>query len=103
MRNTVVALAFLPFFLSTLCELVKAKPTAGGDLQVEPKNHNYREVVEILQRVHSKCPAITRVYNLTGQPDTTKMGNKLTVIVFGTKPDVHTVGKMSLFLCFHIP
>jgi carboxypeptidase E len=86
------------FVLSVICAVGVLISTGqgavieGGALS-EGKHHNYVEMQRAIGRVHQKCPDITYVYNLTGQPDETVQGRKLTVIVFSDHPKVHEVGE----------
>ncbi|XP_074648549.1 carboxypeptidase E-like [Tubulanus polymorphus] len=67
---------------------------AGSEYNLK-HHHNYKQLVATLNRVHQKCPHLTRVYNLTAspKPDTTVGGNKLTVIEFSNNPGKHAPGK----------
>ena len=56
------------------------------------KHHNYDEMLAVLSEVHEKCPNISYIYNLTGQPDHTTEGRKLAVIVLSDNPDSHETG-----------
>lgn len=55
-------------------------------------HHNYEEMLESMDRVHRRCPDITHLYNLSGNPDTTVEGRKLAVIVISENPDRHEIG-----------
>ena len=55
-------------------------------------HHDYEGIVRVLEQAHKDCPEITALYNLTGEPDTTKLHNKLSVIVFSDKPSEHEAG-----------
>lgn len=46
-----------------------------------------------MDRVHRRCPDITRLYNLSGNPDTTVEGRKLAVIIISDNPGRHEIGK----------
>ena len=65
-------------------------------LGFEFKHHNYEETYHILRDVNRRCPQITNLYNLTGQPDETTEGRKLSVIVFSDNPGVHEKGYFTL-------
>jgi hypothetical protein len=56
-----------------------------------PQHHNYEAMLEVIARVHRKCPDITHPYNLTGHPDHTVQGRKLAVIVISDKPKEHEI------------
>ena len=62
------------------------------------RHHNYEEMLRAIDTVHRKCPDITYVYNLTGNPDHTVDGRKLTVIAFSDQPKKHIIGKYLLRL-----
>lgn len=80
MNAFLISLAFLPVLLSGVCE--------GLDFQL--KNHNYEEMLAVMNDVHDKCKAITNVYHLPGQ---TVQGRTLAVISFSSKPGQHVVGR----------
>jgi len=50
------------------------------------KHHDNHELATLLQQVHARCPAITRVYNLS---ETSVRGVPLTLIEFSTHPGLH--------------
>jgi len=72
--------------LATLCLLSRS-------LCFEFKHHNYEESYKILREVNRRCPKVTQLYNLTGPPDQTTEGKKLSVIVFSDNPNVHETGE----------
>jgi carboxypeptidase E len=78
MRNPVFLAAFLPALLCAAFEL---------------KNHNYVEMLHEMREVNSRCPDVTRLYNLTGHPDVTLQNRKLAVIVFSDNPQIHETGE----------
>jgi len=57
------------------------------------RHHNYAEMLAALDAVHSKCPDITYMYNLTGHPDHTIQGRNLAVLVISDHPEEHEVGE----------
>lgn len=59
----------------------------------EFKHHNYEETYKILRDVNRRCPKITQLYNLTGPPDQTTEGRKLSAIIFSDHPGVHEQGE----------
>lgn len=61
------------------------------------KHHDNKEMLEIMQDVHDRCPDNTRLYSLpqvkhTDVPEQTQMGEKLWVIEFAEMPGEHVEG-----------
>lgn len=67
----------------------QGRPDDDGQLA---RHHNYEEMLESMDRVHRRCPDITHLYNLSGNPDTTVEGRKLAVIVISDNPGRHEIG-----------
>merc|ERR1711874_507768 len=55
---------------------------------IEFKHHNNTELAAILQKVHNKCPDVTRLYTLSGP---SVQGVPLYVLEFSDKPGHHEV------------
>ena len=66
--------------------------TSWASIKVD-KHHNYEELIDVLRDVHRRCPDITHLYNLTGNPSVTVEGRNLAVIVLSDNPEKHEVGK----------
>ena len=58
----------------------------GGEAFVF-RHHDNTELLEILEDVHSRCPEISDVYELS---ETSVLGTPLAVIVLGKQPSKHT-------------
>lgn len=56
----------------------------------EFKHHNNKELNEVLQSIHQRCPNITRLYELS---ERSSNGWPLTVIEFSTHPGHHGLCK----------
>merc|ERR1719278_1867034 len=55
---------------------------------IEFKHHNNTELAAILQKVHNKCPDVTRLYTLS---EPSVQGVPLYVLEFSDKPGHHEV------------
>ncbi len=56
-------------------------------------HHNYEDMVNVMEKVHEKCPDVTKLYHLEGNPDHTVQGRKLMVLIISDKPETHELGK----------
>ena len=69
-----------------LATLVAGFCALGGEAFVF-RHHDNTELLEILEDVHSRCPEISDVYELS---ETSVRGIPLAVIVLGKQPSKHT-------------
>lgn len=56
------------------------------------KHHNNRELNDVLQEIHNRCPSITRLYQLS---EKSVNGWPLTVIEISLNPGHHEICKQS--------
>ena len=63
---------------------------SSASAAVEFKHHNNTELAEVLQRVHNRCPDITRLYTLS---ETSVNGVPLYVLEITDKPGKHELSK----------
>ena len=88
----VALLSIIPTVLSAHVELDDSDKSSGENT-FEFKHHTYDDLTAVLNDVHQRCPDITYLYNLTGDPETTWEGRHLNVIVFSDHPEEHELGK----------
>ena len=90
MRCLPCLVAFLPIITAVLAAQIVDEDKGST---FEFIHHNYEDLTAVLKDVHERCPEITYLYNLTGDPDTTWEGRHLNVIVFSDNPQEHELGK----------
>ncbi|CAB3379664.1 Hypothetical predicted protein [Cloeon dipterum] len=76
----------LGVLLMVAAALAGPLPREGPEVPFQFKHHDNKEMLDLLQQVHKRCPGITRVYNLS---ETSVRGVPLSVIEFSTHPGLH--------------
>ena len=70
-------------------------------------HHNYEEMLDVMRDVHEKCPKITKLQNLTSDPDykpvvnSTIKNRKLAVIIFSENPGQHETRKFNVHMILY--
>ena len=79
--------AVLPLFLATIC--------VGFDMA---HHHDYDDMMAVMKKTNEKCPDITHLYDLPGDPSKTWEGRNLAVIIMSENPKNHTAGECADFV-----
>ena len=93
MCRVLLLVALVPLFSSVFCAIDVGTSATTSKSTFEYKHHDYEDLTAVLIEANKRCPDVTYLYNLTGEPDTTWEGRHLNVIVFSDKPEQHELGK----------